>query len=239
MRASHCTIRVLVLAAAASALLSGCNSAPTRDPDFANVRPPVPRTTRPTAGAIYSVSYDMALFEDLRARRVGDILTVRLVEETAARKSADTEHDKNTDISIANPTILGAPVAFSVPSALPLAAVMPNTLETSLESDHSFEGDSSSAQSNSLEGEITVSVAEVLPNGNLVIQGEKLFTLNQGHEHIRFSGIVRPYDIDASNTVVSTRVADARIVYAGEGPANDTNKIGWLARFFISAIMPF
>ena len=73
----------------------------------------------------------------------------------------------------------------------------------------------------------------------MVIQGEKLFTLNQGHEHIRFSGIVRPYDIDANNTVVSTKVADARIVYAGEGALNDANTMGWLARFFMSGVFPF
>jgi flagellar L-ring protein precursor FlgH len=220
-------------------LLSGCNSAPTRDPDFANVRPPVPRLSQPTAGAIYASHSDMPLFEDLRARRVGDILTVTLIERTNAQKSADTALDKSTNVSVANPTILGAPVAFGAPSLLPLAAISPNTLETRLESEHAFDGEAESSQSNRLSGDITVSVAEVLPNGNLVIQGEKLYTLNQGHEHIRFSGIVRPYDIDASNTVVSTKVADARIVYAGEGATNDTNVIGWLARFFVSAVFPF
>ena len=227
------------VAALAALLLVGCQSTPTRDPDFANVRPPVPRRVQPTAGAIYASNSNMALFEDLRARRVGDILTIKLQESTSASKNADTKHEKDNATSITNPTILGAPVAFSVPSALPLAAVSPNTLQTSLRSSNDFEGDSESNQSNELTGDVTVSVAEVLPNGNLVIQGEKLFTLNQGHEHIRFSGIVRPYDIDASNTVVSTKVANARIVYAGEGPGHDANAMGWLARFFMSPIFPF
>ncbi len=232
-------LRYGAAAALAALLLAGCQSTPTRDPDFANVRPAVPRQVQPTAGAIYASNTYITLFEDLRARRVGDILTIVLEESTSASKSADTTHDKSNQTTITNPTILGAPVSFSVPSALPLASVPNNSFETDLRSSSEFQGDSESNQSNELTGEVTVSVAEVLPNGNLVIQGEKLFTLNQGHEHIRFSGIVRPYDINADNKVMSTKVANARIVYAGEGPAHDANAMGWLARFFMSPIFPF
>ena len=84
-----------------------------------------------------------------------------------------------------------------------------------------------------------MTVSEVLPNGNLRVQGEKLMTLNRGHEHIRFSGIVRPYDIDPDNVVLSTKVADATIVYSGQGELADANAMGWLSRFFLSVLFPF
>jgi flagellar L-ring protein precursor FlgH len=130
-------------------------------------------------------------------------------------------------------------VRFDAPGVLPLVSNRENNLESTLQSSTAFDGESESKQSNKLSGEITVSVAEVLPNGYLVVQGEKLYTINQGHEHIRFSGIVRPEDVSFRNTVPSTRVADARIIYGGEGAPAETNVIGWLARFFISAIFPF
>jgi flagellar L-ring protein FlgH len=84
-----------------------------------------------------------------------------------------------------------------------------------------------------------VTVADVLPNGNLVVRGEKWLTLNQGDEYIQISGIVRPIDIRTDNTVLSGLVADARITYSGKGMVADSNKMGWLSRFFASAIWPF
>ena len=224
--------------------LAGCNSTPTRDPDFAAMRPSpvVPPPSR--GGAIYQAGYEMVLFEDQRARRVGDILTIRLLEKTDASKKAETKLDKTNNTTIANPTILGSSPLFDVQGVpfgnkLPLASTTGNTLETNLSSDHEFDGSGESSQSNSLDGEITVTVAEVLPNGYLVVQGEKLLTLNRGHEHIRFSGIVRPADIASDNSVPSTKVADARIIYGGQGEVADSNAIGWIARFFISALLPF
>ena len=84
-----------------------------------------------------------------------------------------------------------------------------------------------------------VTVIEVLPNGYLMVRGEKRIGINQGNEYIKLSGIVRPADIDSTNTVLSTKMADPTIVYVGEGAIADANKIGWLARFFISALFPF
>ncbi|MDH5594565.1 MAG: flagellar basal body L-ring protein FlgH, partial [Gammaproteobacteria bacterium] len=93
--------------------------------------------------------------------------------------------------------------------------------------------------SNSLTGNISVTVVEVLPNGNLVIRGEKIISLNQGDEYVRVAGIVRAQDVTSKNTVLSTQIADAHISYGGNGMVADSNKLGWLARFFVSAIMPF
>lgn len=221
-------------------LLTGCNSAPIRDPEFASVRPRPIQPPVPENGAIYQAGFSLLLFEDLRARRVGDILTITLDEATNASKSAETTVDKDTTTSVTNPTLLGSSIQFGAPAFLPLASTTNNTLTTNLTSEHSFAGSGETAQSNRLTGDISVTVAEVLPNGDLVVQGEKLLTLTEGHEHVRFSGTVRQSDIAADNTVLSTRVANARIIYAGEGGAvADANILGWLASFFVSAFFPF
>lgn len=218
---------------------SGCNTAPARDPAFAAVRPQSLPPPAPTPGAIYQPGYGLVLFEDTRARRVGDILSIRLVESTDAGKKAQTTIDKSVNTDIANPTVFGTSPQFDLPGGVPLASTKGLNLESSLNSSNAFEGDAESKQSNHLTGTIAVTVVEVLPNGDLVVRGEKLLTLNQGHEHIRISGTVRSEDIGPDNTVDSTKVADASIIYAGEGEVADSNVMGWLARFFISALFPF
>jgi flagellar L-ring protein precursor FlgH len=190
-------------------------------------------------GSIYQAGYDIAFFEDIKARRIGDILTIQLTESTNASKSSSTDIGRDQNTTITNPTILGATPQFSVPGVLPLNPTSNNSLESSLSSSNEFEGGSDSELSNSLTGDITVTIADVLPNGNLVVRGEKRLNLNQGNEYIKISGIVRPVDINVNNTVPSTKVADATIVYSADGAVADANKAGWLARFFISAAFPF
>lgn len=218
----------------------GCNSTPRRDPAYSASYPAAfEQPVQARTGSIYQAGYEMAFFEDTKARRIGDILTIVLAESTNASKSSKTDLARDQSSTIANPTILGATTQFSLPGLLPLSKVGDNTLETSLSSSHAFEGGSDSAQSNRLSGDITVTVADVLPNGNLVVRGEKRLNLNQGNEYIKISGIVRPYDITAANTVLSTKVADATIIYSADGAVADANKIGWLGRFFVSAAFPF
>lgn len=219
--------------------LAACQSLPERDPAYAAVRPVALPPVHAGNGSIYQAGHDIRLFEDSRARRVGDLLTINLVETTSASKQSATELSKSNDTSVANPTILGTTPQFNTPGILPLASNQNNNLGFGLSSDNEFSGDSSSSQSNSLTGSITVTVAEVLPNGYMVIRGEKVTSLNQGHEYVRISGIVRPTDIRPDNTVPSTQIADAQITYTGSGSTADTNKIGWLARFFISSLFPF
>lgn len=221
-------------------LLSACNATPRRDPAYSPSYPPAfPEPIQRQTGSIYQVGYDIALFEDIRARRIGDILTVRLAESTNASKTSSTEHDRNSETSVSNPTIFGASPLFSVPGVLPLSVTDNNSLEANLQSGNTFSGESDSAQSNTLSGDITVTVADVFPNGNLYVRGEKRLNLNQGNEYIKISGIVRPVDIAADNTVASTKIADATIIYNGDGAGADANKLGWIARFFISAVFPF
>ena len=219
--------------------LAACQSLPERDPAYAAVRPVALPPVQANNGSIYQAGYDVRLFEDSRARRVGDLLTINLTETTSASKQSATELNKSNTTSITNPTILGSTPQFNTPGIVPLASNQNNNLGASLSSDNEFSGDSSSSQSNSLSGSITVTVAEVLPNGYLVIRGEKVTSLNQGHEYVRLSGIVRPVDIRPDNSILSTQVADAQITYTGSGSTADVNKIGWLARFFISSLFPF
>jgi flagellar L-ring protein precursor FlgH len=190
-------------------------------------------------GAIYSGGYDVAIAEvdlvsDIRPRRVGDSLTILLSEKTNASKKNGASVDKKTDMTVANPTLFGTQPNFRLGDMNTKF-----TLEQAINSQKNFDGKGEASQSNSLTGEITVTVAEVLPNGNLVVQGEKILTLNRGNEHVRLSGIVRPMDILPDNTVPSTRVANATIVYSGEGEVADASVMGWLARFFVSAFFPF
>lgn len=222
--------------------LAGCNSMPRRDPAFAASFPApleVPRQQQAATGSIYQSGFDVVLFEDAKARRIGDILTIRLTESTNATKTSSNDISKSHDSTIANPTILGASPSFGLPGVLPLDITTGNSLETNLSSEHEFQGESATAQRNSLSGDITVTVADVLPNGNLIVRGEKRLNLNAGNEYVKISGMVRPFDIQANNTVLSTKVADATIVYNGEGAEADASKIGWLARFFVSALLPF
>ncbi len=221
-------------------LLTGCvNNAAKRDPAYAAVRPVAVAPQPTNDGAIFDVTKNVSLFEDYRARRVGDILTVKLDEKTEAEKATETKIKKTNKNSITNPTVFGSTPQFDLPGIVPLANTNNNNLAFSLGSTHDFKGIGDSDQSNKLTGSISVSVVEVLPNGNMIIRGEKVITINQGNEYIRISGMISPRDIDANNTVSSKRIADAQISYVGDGPTNDANVVGWLGRFFLSSLMPF
>jgi flagellar L-ring protein FlgH len=205
-------------------VLAACASQPEPLESFAPAPPVQAVLPPPTSGAIYQTGGERRLFEDLKAGRVGDVLTVRLVEQTAATTSANTTTSRSTSASVTNPTILGRTPTFN---GLPL-------FDGSLGGDSEFDGSGSSTQSNSLLGDITVTVVERYPNGNLLIRGEKRLNLNQGKEFIQLSGIIRPYDIAPDNSVVSTRIADAQIRYSGKGVLAEANRKGLLARFFDS-----
>lgn len=213
-------------------LLGGCSALKIERPNdaaFAPIPPEKMRAPRARNGAIYQNGYAMNLFETMRARRVGDILTIVLVEKTDASKKATTTGIKENTVDVTNPTWFGKPLALA----------NGRNLSFNLESSRNFNGEGESKQNNKLDGSVTVTVADVQPNGNLVVRGEKWITLNQGREYIRLSGVVRPADITPDNTVRSDRVANARISYSGTGQVADTNSNGWLARFFWSSFFPF
>lgn len=211
-------------------VLGGCASVPDIFPEtYHPPQPAQPVYAPPTSGSIYSGGTDVRLFEDLRAGRIGDILTVKLVEQTNASKNSNTSTSKSTEATLANPTVFGQALTKD---GQPL-------FQGSLSGEQSFDGGGSSSQSNSLIGDITVTVVERLPNGNLRIRGEKWLTLNQGREFIRLSGIIRPYDISPDNSLASTRIADAQISYSSRGVLAAANRMGPIARFFNSVLHPF
>ncbi len=223
--------RILGFSVLFSALIasSGCVVRHVLPESYAPPAPEVVAEARPEPGAIYGAGMDMRLFEDLRARRVGDILTVRLAESTSASKSSSTSISKSSAAEYENPTVFGRPLTMD---GVPL-------LSSSLGGNQTFDGEGDSAQSNSLVGDITVTVTERLANGNLRIRGEKWLTINQGREFIRLSGIVRPVDIGTDNAIASTQIADARIAYSGRGMLDAANRMGFLQRFLTSVLHPF
>jgi flagellar L-ring protein precursor FlgH len=229
----------LAVSLVALAALSGCATSPPPKDSYRPTLPQAYTSMEAQNGSIYQAARDVRLFEDVKARRIGDVITVVLQESTSASKSAKTAADKNQDTTVANPTFFGASPQFNLPGLIPLDSNRNNTLEQNLSAQREFEGEADSSQSNSLSGNITVTIADVLPNGNLVVRGEKWLTLNQGEEFIQISGIVRPQDIGPSNRILSTQIADARITYSGKGFLHDSNSMGWLARFFNSPIWPY
>ena len=129
-------------------LITGCQTQAKRDPAFAAVRPPLPPVEPESNGSIYKPGFDVRLFEDLKARRVGDILTVTLVETTDASKSVSTKIDKDTTTTIANPTIFGTTPQFDVPNFLPLSKTKDLNLSSNINSDNAFDSSGSSTQKN-------------------------------------------------------------------------------------------
>ena len=225
------------LIVSALVIFSGCASTPEmakHDPAFAPARPVPASMNMSNPGSLFQAGAGN-LYTDSKAYRVGDILTVSLSESTAATKSAATTTAKTNAVDIANPTIMGSAVGFNKPNALGGGQ---GDLSLSMNSDTSFKGEGESSQSNSLTGNITVSVVEVLANGYLVVRGEKILSLNQGDEFVRLSGIVRPEDISTTNTVASNKIANSQIIYGGSGTLNDANREGWLSGF-LKKIWPF
>lgn len=216
-------------------LLGGCAGLGVAAGDvrpYAPMAPIVPvmaPQAQPTAGAIYAAGPGLQLYSDRRARDVGDLLTITLVESTNASSTANTSISKKDAVTMATPTLLGAPLTVNGT----------NILNNSTSGDRSFAGKGNTAQSNTMQGSITVTVMQRLPNGNLVIQGQKNLRLNQGDELVQVQGVVRAADIAPDNTIPSSKVAEARIAYGGRGAVAQSNAMGWLSRFFNSRISPY
>jgi flagellar L-ring protein FlgH len=177
-------------------------------------------------GSIYQSGSHRPLFEDRRARFVGDTLTVEIAEKTAASKKSGASAERSSDVAVGVPVVKGLPgKSFQ---GVELGANTSNT----------FDGKGEAAARNDFTGTITATVIGVLANGNLLISGEKQIAMSQGTEFVRFSGVVNPIAISASNTVKSVLVADARIEYRANGYIDEAQTQGWLARFF-NNVLPF
>jgi flagellar L-ring protein precursor FlgH len=175
-------------------------------------------------GAIYHPSSHRGLFEDRRARLVGDLLTIQIQEKTTARSSSNSSVDRKGNVE---GTLSRLPLVSQTSSLIP-------KLGLAGESSNTFEGKGATGAENAFSGTITVTVVEALPNGNLVVAGEKQVGINQNVEVLRFSGVVNPATVLPGNLVSSTQVADARLEVRGRGDIDRAQTVGWLARFFLS-----
>ncbi|MEE4361544.1 MAG: flagellar basal body L-ring protein FlgH [Pseudomonadales bacterium] len=203
-------------------LLAACTSVapPYRGRDFAATAPLPARSMEENQGGLYQEGHALLLFEDAKARYVGDTITVILRERTDATKRSSASAGKSSAFAA------GASGYLDID-------------DQAIDSSVDFEGTGAADQRNELNGRITVTIAEVLPNGNLVVRGEKWIGINQGREYIQLDGIVRPEDVRPDNTVLSERVANAYITYGGDGMVADTTRAGFLTRFFQSPAWPF
>ena len=198
------------------------------DPDFAPILPEEEEEAIIPTGSLFKENYVNNIYSDSKAHRIGDIISVILAENTQAKKNAKTELKKESNTKL--DPVLGL-------GGLPIT-INSQAMQFGTNQNTKFKGDSKADQGNSLSGNISVHVLRVLPNGNLMIRGEKWITLNNGDEYIRLTGVIRAKDINSNNTILSTKVANARIQYAGTGSFADINEQGWLTKFFNSRWWP-
>lgn len=214
------------------ALHTGCIKSPLfRKPvdPYAPATPPAKEVSRSYNGAIYQEGMTVGMFDNRTAKQRGDILTIELVESASASAQSSTATKKQNSVDLKSPTVAGDAVTKDGKEVL----------KNKLDGGRDFSGSGNTSQSHNLSGKITVTVAEVLPNRNLVVRGQKLLNLNQASEFIRISGIVRPEDIKPDNTVLSHRLADAQIMYGDSGTMSSANTMGPLGKFFNSKNYPY
>jgi flagellar L-ring protein precursor FlgH len=186
---------------------------------------PAPVAAVPSGGIFQAVSYRPA-FEDPRARLPGDSLTIQISERVSASQKSSASIDRSGDVSASL-------------SAFPfLKAPLLGKLDVGAASSNTFAGKGGTESANTFSGSITATVLEVLPNGHLLVAGEKQIGVNQNVDVLRFSGTVDPRQIQPGNVIASTQVANARIESRGRGAQGEALSIGWLGRFFLS-VLPF
>ena len=222
MRTSSSRMNRTALLACCAVLLVAARR--EREPEY---RPTPPPPVPPAAanGAIFQPQYGYApLTSGQRAAQVGDVITIILTERTQGTSQSTSNTNREGSLSLTPPTT--GPLSLFRPSDVAMGGA------------NEFQGRGQTAQANSLTGELTVTVEEVLPNGTMRVRGEKRLRINRGNEAIRLSGIVRPGDLTSDNRVLSTRIADARIDYLGRGEIARSSRMGGLQRFF-NILSPF
>ncbi|WP_437126297.1 flagellar basal body L-ring protein FlgH [Noviherbaspirillum album] len=209
----------------ATLALTGCATAPdtiTHQPPVN--RPPAAVAAAPSNGAIFQASNYRPMFEDRRARLVGDTIIIAISERTSAGKSEGNTASKSGSVSFGAPSLFGIPATTTAKLGL------------SANSSNKFEEKDATTASNNFTGTITVTVSEVLPNGNLLVSGEKQISFDKGVEYVRFSGIVNPDHVVSGNVVSSTQVADARVEYRTNSRIDRAEVMSQMTRFFLSLL---
>lgn len=218
-----------VLPTVALAWLAGCMSGGhVKMHEPLTVRPKLSMVApTPTDGAIFQGGkFFQPLFEDRRARAVGDILTVQINEKLTASQQSKSSADRASSTEMQIPLIKGIPFKSLQGAGVGASA------------DQKFQGKGETSNNNVFSGMISVTVIEVLANGNLVVAGDKQIGINHNAETLRFSGIVSPVSIQAGNSLNSTQVAEARLEYIGRGYIDEAQSMPWLQRIFIN-LLPF
>lgn len=217
---------MLAVIVAASTLLAGCATRPeTIVQSPLTARPQAANTIAPPAnGAIFQTASYRPMFEDRRARLIGDTITIVINERSSAGKLAGSSASKTGSVSAAVPNVFG------------LFSSLTNRLDASASNALKYEDKGAVTSSNNFISTLTVTVIEVLSNGNLLVAGEKQVSLDRGSEFIRFSGVVDPSTVNSGNVVSSTQVADAKIEYRTNSAVDGAEVASMLARFFLSVL---
>lgn len=198
------------------------------DPYYAPIEPAEAPAQMVITGSLYNINTSNSLYSYIPLFGIGDTLTVLLEEEASAQKTAASNIASDNEYELEPITVPGGTLSING-----------NEVEFGLSQTQGFSGNSDADQSHSLNARITVSVVNILSNGNLVVRGEKWLVINNGKEYIRVTGIIRPRDISETNTVNSYQIADARIEFSGSGDQADVQTQGWLSSMFNGSLWPF
>lgn len=216
---------IVILLIAVAALVDGCAVVPPTIVGHPTTVKPDRNPATPPSGSIYQAAAFRPMFEDYRARGVGDVIIMTINEATSAGKTAASSDAKAGSVAFGAPTVLGVPASTTAKASL------------STSSSNKFSDAGAITSSNNFTGTMGLTVLEVLPNGNLLVSGEKQIALDKSVEYIRFSGVISPPTI-VNNTVSSTQVADARVEYRTDSRYDSAELASELARFFMS-MSPF
>ena len=242
-------ITALVSCAALSALagLTGCAERIHQPISVANqeaalINPPVETFPEPvvrTEGSLFTEN-SVNFFADAKARRVGDIVTINIVENSRASKNANTNTGRSSSVHANTEALMG----YENPTNIPLIGGVFSGLNykpdvgVRASYDSAFSGSGSTNRTENMNARLSARIIQVLPNGNLVLRGSQEILVNNERQYITVQGVVRPHDISSDNTVLSTYIADARIDYTGQGDLSRKQREGWLSRFF-DTVWPF
>ena len=216
-------MRVHFLSGIAVLVLSACSVVPTPITHQPSSLPAQSaRPQREMNGAIFQTASYRPLYEDSKARMVGDVLTITISEKTSAGKAAASSNSKTGSTAYSAPTVFGLPSSTTAKASLAAS------------SSNKFDEKGAETASNNFTGTIAVTVIDVLPNGNLLVSGEKQLAFDKSAEYVRFSGVVNPQTVAAGNTVASTQVADARFEYRSTSKLDKAEFNSMLNRFFFS-----
>ena len=225
----------IALWGAASLVISGCafNEPPPVDlhsqtQPLSSTAIPAPQQQAQATGGLFQASRFRPPFESRRARMVGDLVTIEIAEKVTASQQSSSSVNRNNEMNAG---------VSALPFLKPDASVL-GKLGLGMESDADFKGGGGTSSANTFTGAITATVVEVLPNGHLVVTGEKQIGVNQNVDVLRFTGTVDPYQLGPNSVIRSNQVANVRVESRGRGQQNSAQSIGWLSSFFLS-FMPF